>query len=112
MTTASAPSASAPVRVEFWGDEIDRISEINPLTGEQLLLLPHRRRQAHVEQEAVQRRVRMVEGLLPDILQALHTAALRMIHRHQKELTLVVEQLCNVSSESVHPIHPFLPGGI
>ena len=29
-----AGSGETAIRVEFWGDEIDRISEINPLTGE------------------------------------------------------------------------------
>lgn len=29
-----AGSGDTAIRVEFWGDEIDRISEINPLTGE------------------------------------------------------------------------------
>ena len=29
-----AGSSDTAIRVEFWGDEIDRLSEINPLTGE------------------------------------------------------------------------------
>lgn len=36
-----AASNDAIIRVEFFGDEIDRISEINPLTGELKALLKH-----------------------------------------------------------------------
>ncbi|MDD5924444.1 MAG: excinuclease ABC subunit UvrB [Clostridia bacterium] len=36
-----AASKDAVIRVEFFGDEIDRISEINPLTGELLSVLRH-----------------------------------------------------------------------
>lgn len=36
-----AASADSVIRVEFFGDEIDRISEINPLTGELKALLKH-----------------------------------------------------------------------
>ncbi len=36
-----AASKDAVIRVEFFGDEIDRISEINPLTGELLAVLRH-----------------------------------------------------------------------
>ena len=36
-----APSSDNIIRVEFFGDEIDRISEINPLTGELLGFLKH-----------------------------------------------------------------------
>ena len=36
-----AASAESVIRVEFFGDEIDRISEINPLTGELKALLRH-----------------------------------------------------------------------
>ena len=36
-----AQSSDAVIRVEFFGDEIDRISEINPLTGELKADLKH-----------------------------------------------------------------------
>ncbi len=36
-----AASGDSVIRVEFFGDEIDRISEINPLTGELKALLKH-----------------------------------------------------------------------
>ena len=36
-----AGSGDTAIRVEFWGDEIDRISEINPLTGEVRGTLAH-----------------------------------------------------------------------
>ena len=36
-----AASADSVIRVEFFGDEIDRISEINPLTGELKAILRH-----------------------------------------------------------------------
>ena len=36
-----ASSADSIIRVEFFGDEIDRISEINPLTGELKAILKH-----------------------------------------------------------------------
>ena len=36
-----AASGDSIIRVEFFGDEIDRISEINPLTGELKALLKH-----------------------------------------------------------------------
>ena len=36
-----AASADSIIRVEFFGDEIDRISEINPLTGELKAILRH-----------------------------------------------------------------------
>ncbi|MCD8027011.1 MAG: excinuclease ABC subunit UvrB, partial [Clostridiales bacterium] len=36
-----AASSDSVIRVEFFGDEIDRISEINPLTGELKALLRH-----------------------------------------------------------------------
>ena len=36
-----AASNDSIIRVEFFGDEIDRISEINPLTGELKAVLKH-----------------------------------------------------------------------
>ncbi|MGN0454644.1 MAG: excinuclease ABC subunit UvrB [Ruminococcus sp.] len=36
-----AASSDNVIRVEFFGDEIDRISEINPLTGELIAILKH-----------------------------------------------------------------------
>ena len=36
-----AGSSETAVRVEFWGDEIDRLSEINPLTGEVRNVVSH-----------------------------------------------------------------------
>ena len=36
-----SPGAERPVRAEFWGDEIERISEINPLTGAAVHTLSH-----------------------------------------------------------------------
>ncbi len=36
-----AGSGDTAVRVEFWGDEIDRLSEINPLTGEVRAVISH-----------------------------------------------------------------------
>lgn len=36
-----AGSGETAIRVEFWGDEIDRLSEINPLTGEVRAVVSH-----------------------------------------------------------------------
>ena len=36
-----AGSSETAIRVEFWGDEIDRLSEINPLTGEVRNVVSH-----------------------------------------------------------------------
>ncbi|MCI6022974.1 MAG: excinuclease ABC subunit UvrB [Candidatus Faecivivens sp.] len=36
-----AGSGDTAIRVEFWGDEIDRLSEINPLTGEVRAVISH-----------------------------------------------------------------------
>jgi len=36
-----AYSSETAIRVEFWGDEVDRISEVNPLTGEVKSVLGH-----------------------------------------------------------------------
>ncbi len=36
-----AGSGDTAIRVEFWGDEIDRLSEINPLTGEVRSVISH-----------------------------------------------------------------------
>ena len=34
-----AYASDVAIRIEFFGDEVDRISEVNPLTGERLSLI-------------------------------------------------------------------------
>ncbi|HEU5171494.1 MAG TPA: excinuclease ABC subunit UvrB [Gemmatimonadales bacterium] len=95
--------AEQAVRVELWGDEVERISKINPLTGDtiaqldQMVIYPAKH--FVTQRPTVERAVKLIRSELADRLQELKTAAkLLEAQRLESRTTFDVEMLLEVGT--------------
>ena len=112
--------AEQAIRVEFWGDEIERISKINPLTGDTISQLDqaaiYPAKHFVTERSKIERAVGLIRSELAERLTELRTAgklleAQRLESRTQFDIEMLLEVgTCAGIENYSRPLSGRLPG--